>query len=249
MQKPIILFSMPSSGSDWFADTIKFSQNNIFYYREFFNPATNQFYDDILSPEFGCEYISCYKNIFKYDRENCDIILKNTWNKQKFNFTKENYAISKAEFFVENFRCIAFTRDIENSFPPSRGGQVYGWYDAIYKSLLDNINNLPEKLQIKVLSFSQEKNNLISNFVFSFLAYKEYFEYQCKKFNIPIVRYENVIKNSKSDIESFLKQRIEYLNAETWTNKILQTRSHKKKDFYKLDCEWIISKYFTNFLY
>lgn len=125
MKTQMMLFSTPNSGSDWFAAALLAGNPNQKYFREFFNPITNDKYIDALLPGFGCEFISSYKNIARLDHKLCEQIYEETWGRENFDFTKENYSVFKIPFFIEKFRGIAITRQIENSFPARRRNEVY----------------------------------------------------------------------------------------------------------------------------
>ena len=102
MDKPLLLLSAPNNGSDWFADTLINSQQNLNYFREFFNPCTNPKYAPILSEGFGCEYDSCYEKIITCQDDLLQVIFDDTWKKENYNFTKENYSCAKIPFLIKH---------------------------------------------------------------------------------------------------------------------------------------------------
>lgn len=191
---------MPNCGSDWFAGCIHRSQN-LNYFREFFNPITNRKYSPILEKAFGCESITSYQNIANFDYNACKKTYEETWLKERFNFTKENYSAFKIEFFKDYFDCIALIRDIKNVFPPKRP-EVYYWYDAIYAAL-----NLKEKL------------SMVGRSIAAFNVYKEKFIEECEKFNIKIIKWESLVYDSREDLN--------YLGDEKLIDEVIKTRIPK----------------------
>jgi hypothetical protein len=244
MKKQMILFSTPNSGSDWFASAICKGDPEKKYFREFFNPITNDKYIDELSTGFGCEFISTYKNIAQLDKKICDEIYEKTWKKEKFNFTKENYSVFKIPFFVEKFDCIALTRKIENSFPPTRRNQVFWWYDCIYNSMLWNFDVLPKKTK-KMIEVSEKTLNTIEHKILMCnYIYQETLIDYCNEYEIPIIQWENLmnkeVMGELNKIPSFCN-----LDLKSMKNWILETKEYKQKNFnkYKFDPKIHIKKY------
>jgi len=232
MKNQTILFSTPNSGSDWLASIIIAGDNKIKYFREFFNPITNDKYTDELAKGFGCEFISTYKNIARLDNSVCEKIYKNTWEKEKFNFTKENYSVFKIPFFVEKFNCIGLIRKIENSFPPSRKNEVYWWYDCIYNSMLANFETLPPKTKIKLEISEKTLSSIEHKILMCHYIYQETLIDQCQEYGIPIIEWENLVGSTKK-INTELAKIPLNLNLEAAINSVISTKKYVAKKFNK----------------
>lgn len=191
MEKPLLILSLPNSGSDWFADTYVKVYPELRYFREFFNPVNNVKYEDILSIEFGSELYSSYKNIAKFDIDQCEYIYKNTWEKENYNFTKENYSAFKIEFLVKKFNCLVWHRELKNSLPPSRL-HVRAWYEAIWYSMIENFDKLDDFLK-KIIEFGEKNSSLLNDrIILAYYAYSKKLLFEAKKYNISIINWENI---------------------------------------------------------
>lgn len=241
----IMILSMPNSGSDWLAESICESQDDRKYFREFFNPATNNLYCDILLNEFGCEYTKMNKNIIAFNDKRAEDIYNKTWKNECYNLAKENYSFSKMSFYKKHFNCFVFVRDVKNSLPAKRNVEVNGWYLAIYYSLLENKNILPFLFQNKIDDFTKRETRLIEKVVFSYSIYNQYIIYLAIKNSIPIVRYEDIISCNESDLNEILFSLKTDLNVYNWSKYILSTRKKINHKFNILNCDWIISNYFS----
>jgi len=226
--KPIILISAPNNGTDWICRTIADSERKLKYFREFFNPITNKKYTNELSEVFGCEYVSCYEKIAYYNKEKCKKIYEKTWLKEQYNFTKENYSVFKIPFFVEEFKCFSMTRKVENSFPPTRENEVLCWYDAIFNSMVLNIDNLPSKISNKI-RIAKKSSSIKEKVIMSYVIYQEAMVNYCREYDIPIIEWENLMGD-----ESVLfpeVEKIEFIDSKRWIDAIIRTRKQKEKDY------------------
>jgi hypothetical protein len=243
MKKQIILFSTPNSGSDWFAQAIYETNPKIKYFREFFNPITNEKYTDKLATGFGCEFVTTYKNIANFDKEICEKIYQETWEKENFNFTKENYCVFKIPFFVEKFDCIALNRKIENSFPPSRRNCVFGWYDSIYNSMLSNFESLPKKTKNRIKFSERNLNSITHKVLMCHQIYQKCLVEYCNFYNIPLIAWESLVGN-EHEIKEELKKIPYDLDIDATTQWLLKNKSYNQKnfDFYQFDPITILLK-------
>jgi hypothetical protein len=225
----LILLSTPNSGSDWFSNILAEKEEKK-YFREFFNPITNEKYTDLLANSFGCELVSTYKNIASQNLADCETTYNNTWKKENFNFTKENYSVFKIPFFVKKFNCIALTRRIENSFPPNRKNEVFCWYESIYCSMIKNIDTLPKKTKLQIEN-SIKNNSIVHKILMCFQIYQESLIDYCTEYKIPIVRWEILMKEKKDILIELEKTNLKKI--EIIANSIIETRKFKTKDFKK----------------
>jgi hypothetical protein len=246
MKNQLLMLSMPNNGSDWLAKTITNSQNECKYFREFFNPATNTKYSDILGEEFGCEYINFYKNIISFDCSSCEHIYNKTWKQENYNFTKENYSFFKAGFYIQNFNCFALIRKIENSLPANRRAEVTGWYLSIYESLLYNKIYFPELIQVKIDHFNSKKTRIDEKVTFAFCIYQELLIATCNQYKIPVLQYEDLFDCDNEQLNKILIKLKTDIDCKYWADEIEKTRKKTLHNFHILDCNWVVATYYPN---
>ena len=134
-RKPLLMLTMPNSGSTWFAKLVGAHLPGCRYYeKEFFNPVCNLKYDLILRRNFGSELVSCYRNIASAGDAHIDEDIQATWGAENYNFTKECQSAFKLEAFLRHFRVFAFLRPEAESFPPNRA-RVWSFYEHAWHSL------------------------------------------------------------------------------------------------------------------
>jgi len=135
-----MIVSIPNSGTDWLASIIEKWGSGLRYYRkEFFNPICNPRYGQQLELGFGCELVSCYRNIGVRSADQVktlDDVYRRTWMRENWNFDKENFSAFKVPWLAEHFELVFLYRSYDSMFPPSRL-RVLAWYDAIYNALAD----------------------------------------------------------------------------------------------------------------
>ena len=242
-KQQLLLLSMPNNGSDWLADTLINSQDGVKYSREFFNPATNHEFADKLNEAFGSEYIISYKNIMTCDNNKCLDVFVNTWNKKKYNFTKENYSCAKVSFFKNHFNCFALVRSIKESFPCSRRTEVNYWYLSIYQSIIDNKDILPYLIQSKIDHFISRTKKIEEKVIFAYCIYREIFLSECQKNSVPVLDYKFLMEKNELEICDYLKKINIPLNYDAWAKEVFETRKYNKRDFKTLKCDWVIEDY------
>jgi hypothetical protein len=240
--KPIILISAPNNGTDWICRTITDSERKLKYFREFFNPITNKKYTNELSCAFGCEYVSCYEKIAQYNKEECKSAYQKTWLKEQYDFTKENYSVFKIPFFAEQFRCFAMIRQIKNSFPPNRENEVLCWYDAIFNSMVLNVDNLPIKTSNKI-RIAKKSISIKEKVIMSYIIYQEAMIDYCKEYEIPIIEWENLMGDESVLFKEV--EKIEFIDSKRWIDSIIKTRIHKERNydsFYSFDYNSLLNQ-------
>lgn len=134
-----MILSLPNSGTDWLCRILaKHGKDLRYYEKEFFNPLCNWKHCLVMELAFGCEMVSCHRNIGLCAEEQADqleAIYQNTWCQYDWNFDKENFAAFKVDFFAKHFEIVILHRSAGSMFPPSRA-RVWNWYDAIWNGLV-----------------------------------------------------------------------------------------------------------------
>jgi hypothetical protein len=133
--KPLLMLTMPNSGSTWFARLLAERLPGCRYYdKEFFNPVCNLKHELTLRRNFGSELVSCYRNIASPGDSYIDDDIVLTWGAENYNFTKECQSGFKLDAFLRHFRVFVFLRPEEESFPPNRA-RVWSFYEHAWHSL------------------------------------------------------------------------------------------------------------------
>jgi hypothetical protein len=133
--KPLLMLTMPNSGSTWFAKLLAEGLPGCRYYdKEFFNPVCNLKHELTLRRNFGSELVGCYKNIASPGDVYIDDDIVSTWGMENYNFTKECQSCFKLEAFLRHFRVFVFLRPEAESFPPNRA-RVWSFYEHAWYSL------------------------------------------------------------------------------------------------------------------
>jgi hypothetical protein len=140
--KPLLMLTMPNSGSTWFAKLVAERLPGCRYYdKEFFNPVCNLKHELVLRRNFGSELVGCYRNIASAGDESIDDDIRATWGTETYNFTKECQSAFKLEAFMRHFRVFAFLRPEAESFPPNRA-RAWSFYEHAWYSLLHHGHRL-----------------------------------------------------------------------------------------------------------
>jgi hypothetical protein len=137
MKRDILMLTLPNSGSTWFGNVLANHIPGCGYSPEFFNPLRNPKYEAILSRQFGCELLSCYRNIVAEGDAAIDDDIRRSWGAEQFRFTKEVFSPFKLEAFSRHFRCFVFLRPAEQSFPPARL-RIWSFYEHAWFALRDS---------------------------------------------------------------------------------------------------------------
>ena len=133
--KPLLMLTMPNSGSTWLAKIIAdYLPGCRYYEKEFFNPVCNMKHEIVLRRNFGSELVSCFQNIASPGDAHIDHDIRATWGVERYNFTKECQSAFKLEAFLRHFRVFVFLRSEDESFPPTRA-RVWSFYEHAWYSL------------------------------------------------------------------------------------------------------------------
>ena len=135
--KQLLMLTLPNSGSTWFAALIAQHTRYNRYAAEYFNPIRNAEHYEALSQEFGCEFVSCYKNIASAGSHRTDALIRRTWGTDDYNFTKEIFSPFKLRMFATHFRVFVLIRDAADSFPPRRL-RVWSFYEHAWQAIKDS---------------------------------------------------------------------------------------------------------------
>lgn len=136
--KPLLMLSMPNSGSTWFALLLaEFLPGHRYYDKEFFNPVCNMKHERVLRRNFGSELASCYRNICSPGDARIGADIEATWGKENYTFTKECMSPFKLDAFLPYFGVFLFLRTAANTFPPKRV-RVWSFYEHMWHSLRDH---------------------------------------------------------------------------------------------------------------
>ena len=133
--RPLLMLTLPNSGSTWFASLLAEHIPDCSYYsKEFFNPVCNLKHELVLRRNFGCELVECYRNIATPGDEHIDDDIRLTWGAEPYTFTKECNSAFKLPVFDRHFNCFVFLRKAENTFPPGRV-RVWSFYEHAWFAL------------------------------------------------------------------------------------------------------------------
>lgn len=138
MSRPVLLATIPSSGSSWIADCYVQAYPDRRCTREFFSATYNWRMAERIEEDCGdmmyttVHLLACKLSVFRVRQ-----LLEDTWKQASFDFTKECHLAWSLESFAEFFDCIVLVRPFEATFPPHRA-RVIRWYEHLFWSLLIN---------------------------------------------------------------------------------------------------------------
>ena len=138
--KPLMLVSMPSCGSTWFAESLIKSgvAQSPSPIKEHFNPALNWRHAKEIGEVFGCEMPDFYNVIASNevtDRQVFDVVY-NVFVSEGYQFTKEIFMHYRLHQLSAVFDLVFLVRGMRDVFPPNRT-RVRTWYHAMYSSMRD----------------------------------------------------------------------------------------------------------------
>lgn len=133
----LLMISLPNCGSTWLADLIAAHTPYSRYFQEYFNPIRQPAHYELLRTQFGCELVDCYRQIaYPGDKFTAEIVRK-TWGRSGFNFTKEVFCAFKLERLAPHFsQTFVLLRDEADSFPPRRA-RAWGFYEHCYYAIAE----------------------------------------------------------------------------------------------------------------
>jgi hypothetical protein len=130
--KPILMLSLPNSGSSWLAETIAESMR-LRYFAEYFNPLRNETRERLLLRDFGCELVGAAHNIAS-PHGLSDAEFAKSWGEDRFEMTKEVFSPFKLEWYMRHFECFVLLRNERVSFPPKRL-RIWSFYEHAWHAL------------------------------------------------------------------------------------------------------------------
>ena len=132
----LILASLPSSGSDWFAQALCASDPALIYAREYFCPFVNWEQAERLERTLGDTLLRNSERLTQgITATALSELVEDTWKRSGATFTKENYIPFQVETFAERFRVIILLREFRLTFPPNRR-RVLLWYEHFGQALI-----------------------------------------------------------------------------------------------------------------
>lgn len=138
MSRPVLLATIPSSGSSWIADCYEQAYPDRRCTREFFSATYNWKLAERLEQDVGdMMYATIPLLTAGLSVERVWKLLDDTWDQFGFEFTKECHLAWSLESFSVFFDCIVLVRPFEATFPPNRA-RVIRWYEHLYWSLFMN---------------------------------------------------------------------------------------------------------------
>ena len=176
-----MILSLPNSGSSWFARELAAGMK-LNYYMEFFNPLRNQKYESILVKNFGCELLSCYRNIVSPGDARIHDDIRKTFGREPYQMTKEVFSPYKLPVFVEHFRVIVLHRSAAETFPPRRA-RIWSFYEHIWHALEETGPRLRAK---HVHDRALEAFEVVSAQLLS----------DARRYNVPIISYEDLSRDA-----------------------------------------------------
>ncbi len=180
-QRPLIILSLPNSGTTWLATTIAKHRPGR-YYDEYFNPVLNHRHQVKLRRVFGSELACCYRNIARGDGPEVDEVIRETWCRDEYSFTKENYSPFKLRSFVRHFEVVVLLRHTAGVFPPSRG-RVWSFYEHSWQALKDAGH---EMVEVSLRARAMEAHALMAREL----------RRSADELQVPIIYYEDLFNDT-----------------------------------------------------
>jgi hypothetical protein len=227
--RQIALLGLPNTGTDWFVDLLLRQNPDLRYYREFFNPICNEKYEDQVGRAFGCETVGTYEKIAD-PRCPCEEVYEQTWAREAYNFTKENYSAFKVDMFRKKFACVVLHRRAELTLPGSRM-QVKTWYDAMYWSLVRNRARLEADVRSLVQWAGSAADTVNKRQVAAFAIYSYQLLKEAKRYALKVLHYDTLLQYSPEELVPHLRDVPGVVDPERLAQDISQTRRPCGKDF------------------
>jgi hypothetical protein len=186
--KPLLMQSLPNSGSTWFAALLsEYIPGCRYYDKEFFNPVCNIKHELVLREHFGSELVSCYRNIALPGGSGIDAAISSTWGAESYTFTKECNSAFKLPVFVDHFACFVFLRAEHNTFPPGRV-RVWSFYEHAWHALRESGHHLTGH---SIEQRAREAHTILTGVILE----------QAEVLGIPVIWWEDVFKDPQAVVE------------------------------------------------
>jgi hypothetical protein len=178
-RKPLLMLSLPNSGSTWLAEQIAQTTSWSSYSMEYFNPLRNPLHYGRLSSGFGCELVDCYRNIALDDYADFDDDVRDTFMRSGFNFTKEVFSPFKMRAFLRHFSLFVLLREQADTFPPKRA-RVWSFYEHAWFAMtgLKGVKLAGTNCQSRAIAAYRHMHDRL--------------EQDAKELDVPIIRYRDL---------------------------------------------------------
>jgi hypothetical protein len=231
-RRPLALLSLPNTGSDWLAGLFLEQNPGLNYFREFFNPICNPKYENALNRAFGCEMVDSYQMIAK-PHGPYEEVYQQTWAREEYTFTKENYSAFNLRWFHEKFDCLVPYRRVERTLP-GRRLQVKTWYDALYGSLIKNKWGLERDVRVLVDFAAATADTIAKRQVAAFVIHYYKLLKDAHRYNIPVLDYEMLMQSSPEELVPLLTGLPGVVDAERLAQDLCASRRPCRKNFSEL---------------
>lgn len=218
-----MLASQSNSGSTWFSGCIaRACPERNFYPKEFFNPILNHRHAAALSLALGCELYQCVPNLARrLEAEDIERVMRLTWQRETYTFTKENYLGFHLHHFAKHFELAGVLCDIRSCFPPPRL-RVMSWYDNWFHSLRMNQRLAPEA----VAWLSQRDLGPEARALIGWQCYRWVLEAQFERLRVPVFTWEELCSLDHSALVDLFKHKglPSGLDAATLASQVILSR-------------------------
>ena len=239
-REQVLMLALPNTGSDWLAELWLRQGPRLRYYREFFNPICNPKYEDVLNRAFGCEMADNYALLARPGCP-CDEVYEQTWAREDYNFTKENYSAFKVGAFAERFRCFVLYRKAEASLPGGRL-QVKTWFDAMYASLVVNREALPPDVR-RLVGFAEvEADTINKRQVAAYVIYYYQLLKEARRRGLPVLDYDALMSRPCDELVPYLSRLPGVIDPELLAREVCATRRPSAKDFGSLGADELYAR-------
>lgn len=219
-----MVVGFPRQGTDFFMKCLVESNQNLRYYREFFNPScTLPIYEQKIKSVFGSEGYT--KNIFFNDEKYLQKVYQNTWTNTKFNITKEVFSFTKVPFFYKHFNLLAMFRHRHDTFPTTKPYYII----PIYYSFLNanplfkfSFNYYEEtKRYLETIKINDILKQTLMHTLCWFIQFRHIQNTKTK-----VLNYSKLMDLNEADLDEYLKNNM----PETLYNTSLASVIIKNKD-------------------
>ena len=181
--KPLIILSLPNSGTTWLCGLIA-KHSRAKYCDEYFNPVLNHRHEQELRTVFGSELACCYRNIATPSSAVVEQVIEKTWMRDGYELTKDNYSPFKIESFSKCFRCVVLLRHTAGVFPPSRI-RVWSFYEHAWQALCESGHEMNE---LSIRARAMEAHWLMAS----------HMRKDAARLGIPVLYYEDMFDDDRA---------------------------------------------------